>query len=638
MTAIKIENFGGEIPAVDERLLPDAMAADAFNAWLFSGRIEPMHALVPIYTPKDPACRSWFRLPKGDPGIDYMTESYWLEFQNQNVRVIRSPVAGQDDDGRYYWADGLAPRYMTGTMIMQANATPKGAWSAATNYMLNDGVTLGGISYTAIQPGLNHPPATSPTYWVVTPTPYLLGIPAPETAPGLSIAGGTTPVESRAYVYTWVSALGEEGPPSPPATASGNASGTWTVTVTPPLAGDTDQRNLTLTRIYRTVTSQQGVATYYLVHEMPIATTSYADALSGSTVVNQGQMTSLYFTAPPHDLQQLVSMPNGMVAGFRNNEVWFCEPYYPHAWPVPYVIAVPNEIVGLGVYNQSLIILCNGQPYSATGVEPSQMALAIIQPLEACTSMLSIVNTPTGVLYSSPNGLINITPGGAVNLTLSTITKDQWPELIHLNSIAAAIVALGYYAYSIATPGVFQNSTSPPDAFNAFEQDAFQQASAYGTEPGIYQKLDDKRIGLAPLQWAKTEVQNIITDLFNGEVMVKRDDTVYLFDLRQQPPIVSYRWRSKVYTLPFIENLGAAKVYWIADPSRSSVFRVYAGGFADLAHDGLPLRFQQDMVEPGEMYRLPSGYKALFWQFEVEGTSVVTAIHAATSARDLRNV
>jgi hypothetical protein len=637
MTAIKIENFGGEIPAVDDRLLPDSHAADAFNSWLFSGRVEPMHALVPLYVPKDPACRSWFRLPKGNPGIDYMTESYWLEFQNQNVRVIRSPVAGQDDDGRYYWADGLTPKMMTGTMIMQANAVAKGAWSSTTAYMVNDGVTQGGVNYTCIQANTNQVPPNA-TYWIVTPTPYLLGIPAPEVAPGVTVTGGTTPAETRTYVYTWVSGLGEEGPPSPPATVNGNANGTWTVTVTAPQAGDTANRNLTKTRIYRTVTSQQGVATYYFVTELPITTLTFADTVPSTTVVNQGQMTSLYFTAPPTDLQQLVSMPNGMVAGFRNNEIWFCEPYYPHAWPVPYVIAVPNEIVGLGVFNQSLIILCNGQPYAATGVDPSQMALAIVQPLEACTSILSIVNTPTGVLYSSPNGLINITPGGAVNLTLSSITKDQWPNLIHLNSIAAAIVALGYYAYSIATAGVFQNSISPPDAFNAFEQDAFQQASVYGTLPGIYQKLDDKRIALAPLQWATTEVQNIITDLFNGEVMVKRDDTVYLFDLRQAPPVAPYRWRSKVITLPFVENLGAAKVYWIKDPTRSSVFRVFAGGYADLAHDGLPLRFQQSMTEPGQMFRLPSGYKALFWQFEVEGTSVVTAIHAATSARDLRNV
>jgi hypothetical protein len=640
MVAIKLENFGGEIPAMDDRLLPDQMAAEAFNTWLFSGRIEPMHALVPLYVPKDPACRSWFRLPKGNSGIDYMVESWWLEFENQNVRVIRSPVAGQDDDGRYYWADGLAPKYMTGTMIEQSNAVAKGAWAATTAYAVNDGVTYGGNNYTALLANTNAQPDISPSDWIITPTPYLLGIPTPEVAPGVTVAGGSTPVETRTYVYTWLSALGEEGPPSPPTTTNGNANGTWTVTMAAPQAGDTANRNLTHTNIYRTVTSQQGVATYYFVAQVPIATLTYADSATGAVVVDNEQMTSLYFTPPPHDLQQLVSMPNGMVAGFRKNEVWFCEPYYPHAWPVPYVIAVPNDIVGLGVFNQSLIILCAGQPYSATGVDPSSMALAIIQPLEPCTSMLSIVNTPAGVLYSSPNGLITITPGGAVNFTLSTITKDQWPNLLNLNSVAAGIVALGYYAYSIATPGVFQDSVTPPDAFNAFEQDAFQQKSTYGTQTGIYQKLDDKRIGLSVLQWSPiTEVQNIITDLFNGEMTVKRDDTIYLFDLRQQPPLANYTWRSKIITLNYIGNLGAAKAYWVTDSTRSSVFRVYAGSYEDIAKTGgLPLRFEEAMTTPGQMFRLPSGFKALYWQFEVEGSLVVTSIHAASTARELRNV
>jgi hypothetical protein len=707
MVAIKLENFGGEIPAVDDRLLPDQMAAEAFNTWLFSGRVEPMHALVPLYVPKDPACRSWFRLPKGNSGIDYMSESWWLEFENQNVRVIRSPVAGQDDDGRYYWADGLAPKYMTGTMIQnssvsppvqsplvasgtggtlpavtllfyivtaltaygettgsneQSVTTPAGpatcsinvSWTAvpgATGYRVYRGQGAPGSEnhYFSVTSGTtslldtNLPGAvagTPPVTNTAGATPYLLGIPPPETAPGVTVAGGTTPVETRAYIYTWVSALGEEGPPSPPTVVNGNANGTWNVTMTAPQAGDTANRNLATTRIYRTVTSQQGVATYYFVAEVPIATLTYADSATGAVVVDNGQLTSLYFTPPPHDLQQLVSMPNGMVAGFRKNEVWFCEPYYPHAWPVPYTIAVPNDIVGLGVFNQSLIILCHGQPYSATGVDPSSMALAIIQPLEPCTSMLSIVNTPAGVLYSSPNGLITIVPGGAVNFTLSTITKDQWPTLLNLNSIAAGIVALGYYAYSIATPGVFQDSVTPPDPLNAFQQDAFQQSSTYGTQTGIYQKLDDKRIGLSVLQWSPvTEVQNIITDLFNGEMTVKRDDTIYLFDLRQQPPVANYTWRSKIITLNYVGNLGAAKVYYVTDPSRSSVFRVYAGSAEDIVSaGGLPLRFEQAMTTPGQMFRLPSGFKALYWQFEVEGSLVVTSIHAASSARELRNV
>ena len=42
-----------------------------------------------------------------------------------------------------------------------------------------------------------------------------------------------------------------------------------------------------------------------------------------------------------------------MIAGWKDNEVWFCEPYRPHAWPVKYVVNVDYPIVGLGTIDQS---------------------------------------------------------------------------------------------------------------------------------------------------------------------------------------------------------------------------------------------------------------------------------------------
>jgi hypothetical protein len=584
MVQIKIDSFGGEIPAIDNRLLPGNQAAASVNAWLYSGRVEPVHSLVPLRT-TTPTTRSWFRLPKGNPGIGNMIDSDWLEFQNQNVRVIRSPVAGQDDDGRFYWADGVYPKMMTGDMI-RAHATP-----------------------------------------------LKLGVPSPQTAPGVTSSGGTsTDNKTVAYVYTWVSALGEEGPPSPPTEHVGKEDATYHITMTAPTGLETANRNLTKTRIYRTVVGAQGLASYFFVTELPIATLTYDDSQTDADVTNNEQLATLYWQPPPADLQGLVSMPNGMVAGWRKNEVWFCEPYYPHAWPVTYTIAVPNDIVGLGVFNQSLIILTQGQPYAATGVDPASMALAMIQPLEPCTSRNSIVSTPNGVLYSSPNGLINITPAGAMNITAQSIQKDQWDKLLYLNSIAASILATGYYAYSIQVAGVFQS--------DAFQNNAFQQSSAYGTLPGIYQKLDDPRIGLTILDPTPVETQNVITDIFNGETTIMRDGVIYVVDIRKHENYGKYRWRSKIYTLDYVQNLGAAKVYWIKDPDPAmrSVFRVYAGAYSDVEAGGLPLRFEQEMTEPGQPFRLPSGYKALYYQFEVEGYAPILGIHVASSPRELRGI
>jgi len=642
---IAITTFGGEVPAIDDRLLPDNAATDAINAWLFSGRIEPLHTLQPLHTMKDPAATSWFRMPIGAASIDYMVDSYWLEFENINVRVIRSPTPGQDDDGRFYWADGQYPKMLTGTMIKQMNPNPKGAWNSTTAYIPQDGVTQGGINYTCILGNTNQVPPNV-NYWVVQPTPLKLGVPPPETAPVVTPTGGVSTTNvSVAYVYTWVTAQGEEGPPSPPSiTLSMKSDASCAVTMTAPLTGDTANRQLTKTRIYRSIVSAQGIPTLYFVAEIPITTLSYTDdhaVLTDAKLINNEQLKTTTWFPPPADLQGLVGMPNGMIAGWRFNEVWFCEPYNPHAWPVAYVIAVEGNIVGLGVYNQSLIILCQGQPFSATGIHPTAMTLAKIQPLEACTSRLSIVNTPNGVLYSSPNGLINITPAGAVNLTAELMLKDQWYGILNLDTIIATTISQGYYAYSGPIPGVFQEDTFQ-DQTNSPTKPAFQIVSHFGTRPGAFISLADQRLGVTVLDPSPAEVVNLMQDSYNGETMVLRDGVVYLVDLRVVIPYARYRWRSKIFTLPYLQNLGAAKVYWTppltVPPTAPSYFRMFAGDHAQAADSGLPLRFEEAMSKSGQMFRLPSGYKAQYYQFEVEGEVVVNAIHCAQTAHELRQI
>ena len=38
------------------------------------------------------------------------------------------------------------------------------------------------------------------------------------------------------------------------------------------------------------------------------------------------------------------------------------------------------------------------------------------------------------------------------------------------------------------------------------------------------------------------------------------------------------------------------------------------------------------------MFRLPSGFKAQYYQFEVEGYANIDAIHCAQTAHELRNI
>jgi hypothetical protein len=64
MVAVKLEQFGGMLPAVDTRLLPPNQAEASQNAWLYTGNIEPFRNQTLIYTNLVPTTRKAYRIPK----------------------------------------------------------------------------------------------------------------------------------------------------------------------------------------------------------------------------------------------------------------------------------------------------------------------------------------------------------------------------------------------------------------------------------------------------------------------------------------------------------------------------------------------------------------------------------------------
>lgn len=577
MAKLKFDKFGGQIPAIDERLLPMDNASYTKNAFLQAGRLEPLAADVDVHTLANPLARYAFRIPTTDPDIDQISDSYWLEFADANTTVVRSPVTDTGDGGRFYWANAAGPPgYTTKARV------------------------------AALQPAL------------------ILGIPRPAVAPGLAVVGGTAPTGTRGYVYTWVSSLGEEGQPSPPTVLVGNLNGSWDLTFTAPTLANTTDRVLATTRIYRTEVDNLGNVGFFFVAEIPIATLAYSDTVASATVANSAQLLSETWSGPPVDLKGLVSMPNGMIAGWRENEVWFCEPYRPHAWPVSYVANVEAPIVGFGTIDQNLMILTSGQPYVATGIHPSLMALRKVQPLEPCTCQGSIVQTPRGVLYASYNGLILIGPGGGLNVTFNIIRKDEWLRLVNLRTMHATYFMNGYYCYSGSVEGVFQTDT--------FQADTFQEANFLGTTIGAHISVDDPRLGFMTLT-CDTPTYNVMLDIWTGETLAIRNGKVVHVDRRVYTPRQNYVWRSKLVQTNYIENFAAAKIYYDLPngplPDAPTTFRYYADGV---------LRFSRTLPSSGKQFRLPSGFKADAVQFELEGQLMVFNMQIATSARELREV
>ena len=402
MPYIKLENFSGAVPRTGPTVLEANQAQAAKNVKLQSRELRSWRESVPVYTPTTAAVQSIYKLENASGAFKWLT---WAS----DVDVVPGPVADTSDFRVYYTGDG-APK--------------------KTNYAM--------ASSSGVDP--------YPNSWLY------MGVPNPIAAPTLSPSSTSGTTETRAYIYTNVSMFGsvkEESGPSPASTVTVTNTGA-TVTVSGFSAAPTTGYNITSRRIYRSVAGTSSTV-YSFVAEIPVATTSYADSLSVTQLGSA--LTTLTFLPPPTGLKGIVTMPNGMLAGFVDNQVWFCEPYLPHAWPSQYTMSVDYPIVGLGVYDTTVVVMTTKRTYLITGSSPdalSQTKLPLIQP---CASKRSISSDQYGVLYASPNGLVSIGSGTQDVITTPLYTRDEWQTLAPTSMLGVIYNNL-YICFHNTTTGI----------------------------------------------------------------------------------------------------------------------------------------------------------------------------------------
>ena len=428
-------------------------------------------------------------------------------------------------------------------------------------------------------------------------------------------------VISRAYVYTFVSEYGEEGPPSLPTVKTGNVGETWTITIPDPSVAQQNGRSITKKRVYRTVTSAAGVATYFMVEEIPVGQTSFSDTYEDDDITTNEQLQSEGWFPPDTNFKGWVAMPNGIIAAWKENEVWFCEPYRPHAWPADYAVAVDYPVVGCGVMGQTLVICTTGSPWTATGVHPSVMSLAKINSYEPCTSRASIISTPNGVIYSSPNGLVVAVPGAVRNLTQTLLDPAKWASFNQIYKLRAVEFNTAYLAYE--APGT-------------------SGSKGLMIEPSP----NYSRLGYIKMLDTDYTITNIMPDPWSATPLIIHTGKVYVLDHPNGTNLRPYKWRSKIFKMNQRENLGAMKVFFTVPPGSPTLGTRVTNpttlannmyGIVRMYCDGV-LRFSRELRVSGEEFRLPSGFTAEEWQFEIEARVVVNDLQIASVSKELARV
>ena len=582
MSTISIHVFKGMLPIVDDRLLPDENAALAENFYMKSGALIGLPKLRQLYSCVGSGIKTVYRLPNSYLDSTYLYNSTFMEFEDINTDVLRSPVFNDTYD-RYYWASSSdIPQYNTRARI--DNGDP--AWDL--------GIEQGGTL-------------------------------------SINVTGGSGPTVTRVYVYTFVSEYGEEGPPSEPITGNGNEDGTWEITVDQP--DSSWNQNLTDIRIYRTLAASPTSQEYYLVTEIGISgtdsTQQHNDTAGDTDIAGNNLLESFFWFKPPDDLQGIILMSNGIVAGWRENEIWFSEPYRPHAWPSTYVLTTEYPIVGMGVVNQNLVICTRGYPEIAFGQVPAAISMSKLLQIEPCISRKSILSNTRGVFYASPNGLIRVVPGLVENITKDVISRNKWQTLMNLFDFKAGEFDESYYAYGASTD------------IGAFQENAFQvsspQAFSTGDEGGIFTGiLIDGRNQEISLLTDEEGVDGIVNDIWTGELFLLKDDVVYFHDqsVSEKSPI-SCKWKSKIYQSTEAKNLGCIQLFFEVPDNYDGTENDY--GTVKTYADGV-LVSTHNITKSGKVMRLPSGFLAHFWQFEIDTTIRILSLHAATNVSELVNV
>jgi len=267
-------------------------------------------------------------------------------------------------------------------------------------------------------------------------------------------------IDTRFYIVTYVTDWGEESEPSPPSDMlEVDQNDSVTIDIPPPPSG----RNIEKWRLYRSNVGST-TAAFQFVEEDEVGTANYEDKKKSAEL---GEVCpTVTWSEPPYRmaaqpeeypppavgsnpyLRGLINMPNGVMAGFFDNTVAFCDPYHPYAWPVEYQISIEYPVVGLGVFGQTLFVCTAGNPYFIYGADSATMTAQKMDNNQSCASSRTIIAARGGVIYASPDGLCFGNQQDVVVITAGLFTREDWQKLQPETMFAAEHENIYYLFYT----------------------------------------------------------------------------------------------------------------------------------------------------------------------------------------------
>jgi hypothetical protein len=618
---ISLDKFLGERPKLDPQALAYAEAQTARNCYLGAGGIRAIAKPdkdTALSLTSNKSIYKW--IESGN--------SHWCESAN-DLDFALSPIAGESYD-RVYYTGETEPRFL-------ANDNVSSPFDFTSDF-------------------------------------YKLGVPAPAAAPTVgSSAGGST---YEAYVYTYVNDYGEEGPPSAVGSITDFNSGNITIE---DIEAAPSGRAISSIRLYRTNSSAAGVAEFQFALEATwfSASVAYAvgdfviygtDIYKCTTIHPAGAWNAGHFTAgddigdsdlgevlpsenwdpPVSGLSGLIAMPNGIFAGFYGNKVYLSETYLPHAWPYSY--SFDFDVVGIGFFGTTIVVMTEGNPYLLYGTDPDSMGKHKFSDFYPCTEKRSIAMGKDGVFYSSYEGLIRIDQSGIVNVTENLMDKVDWDDL-DVDTIHGVYYQGKYIGFNDGIEGFildFTNKTYTTLSTYAHSTHVATDGYLYIVEDDTAVVDEDSPPANMPLcvsQWEGDDINYLLYTWKSKEYIIPRksfsavlvilDDSFYA-DIQSNADLATLN--ASLFASDLDGELGGSVVneYTINGDTLYDLNTISSGNYVTFTiyYDGT-LIYTKTMNSVYNLFRIPGGSRARAVEFQLEGYPPVKKIAIAPSVEEL---
>jgi hypothetical protein len=317
-----------------------------------------------------------------------------------------------------------------------------------------------------------------------------------------------------------------------------------------------------------------------------VAGNAYVDTVPSASLA-EILPTELY--DPPNPaLVGIKPHPAGFLVGFFGSTLAFSEPGAPHAWPIDYRFATNHDIVGLGVFGNTVAIVTEGFPYLAVGSDPAAMTMIELEIEQSCVAKRGIVDFGSAIAYPSPDGLIFVSTEGATNITGGIFTRDQWQELV-------------------------------PSSFVAFN---WEQRYLCFYDDGSTQRamLIDPFAADFGVRYVEKAATAGYKDIEEDLLYLVINDEIEQWD--QSSTKLQYTWKSKPVYAPRAVNIAAGKI--IAD-NYPVTFELHVD----------KVKRYSRVVGSIDAFRCPGGFKGERFEIVVKGTRRVSEVIIATTMLEL---